>query len=381
MSSVGSGSYGLAMSDSTTIEVERSSLDSTRTVEATASPLGQDQVRLRIDRFAITANNVTYAVVGDMFGYWSFYPTEDPTWGRVPMMGFAEIVESNHAELAVGDRYYGWYPMSDEVTIRARTSSAGFMDISDHREGQAPVYRSFSKSEIDADGDELIELEERHSLLRGLFLTSFLAEAFFADNGGADGPTFFGADRAIVTSASSKTSIAFAQRAAARGVPVVGVTSPGNAEFVKSIEWYDSVVTYDDLAAVGSEDKAVIYDIAGNAQVLADLHEVLGDSLTYSMRVGMAHHDAGTPDGDRPLAGPEPIFFMAPFEVERRRDDWGAAEFEAQTAAALDEFIEGSTTWLDLERHEGVEAVTGAWQRMVSGESGPTSGVIGSIRA
>lgn len=369
------------MTEATTIEVQRASLGDTRVITSDRAALGPDEVRLRVDRFAITANNVTYAVVGDMFGYWGFYPTDDATWGRVPMMGFAEVVESNNADVEVGERYYGWYPMADEVTIKARSSAAGFVDVGDHREGQAPVYRSFSRSEIDAEGDALVEIEERHSLLRGLFMTSFLADEFFADCGGAEGETYFGGDRAIVTSASSKTSIAFAQRASARKMSVVGVTSGRNAAFVEGLEWYDSVVTYDDLGVVGSEDSAVIYDVAGNAQVLADLHDVLGDSLRYSMRIGMAHHDAGTPDGDRPMAGPEPVFFMAPFEVERRRGDWGAAEFESRIEDALGEFIDASGSWLSLERHVGADAVTGAWQRMVDGESSPTSGVIGSIRA
>ena len=32
------------------------------------------QVLLRIDRFALTANNVTYGVAGDQIGYWQFFP-------------------------------------------------------------------------------------------------------------------------------------------------------------------------------------------------------------------------------------------------------------------------------------------------------------------
>ena len=56
------------------------------------------------------------------------------------------------------------------------------------------------------------------------------------------------ADAVVVLSASSKTAIGFAQRASERGVAsVVGLTSPPNAEFVRSVGWYDQVVTYDDI--------------------------------------------------------------------------------------------------------------------------------------
>ena len=50
--------------------------------------LERDSTLLRVTKFGFTANNVTYAVVGDMMSYWSFFPAE-PGWGRVPVWGFA----------------------------------------------------------------------------------------------------------------------------------------------------------------------------------------------------------------------------------------------------------------------------------------------------
>lgn len=50
-----------------------------RVVENTAlnasSALAVGEVLVKIDRFAITANNITYAVLGDKLGYWQFFPT------------------------------------------------------------------------------------------------------------------------------------------------------------------------------------------------------------------------------------------------------------------------------------------------------------------
>ena len=42
----------------------------------------------------MTANNVTYAASGDMFGYWQFYPTGDDPWGKVTVWGIGEVIES-----------------------------------------------------------------------------------------------------------------------------------------------------------------------------------------------------------------------------------------------------------------------------------------------
>ena len=37
-------------------------------------PQAPGQVCFRIDRFALTSNNITYALIGDMLGYWTFFP-------------------------------------------------------------------------------------------------------------------------------------------------------------------------------------------------------------------------------------------------------------------------------------------------------------------
>ena len=134
--------------------------------------------------------------------------------------------------------------------------------------------------------------EDRHALLRVLFLTGFLADEFFADCGGAGGDAYFGAEQVIVLSASSKTAIGFAQRAAKRaGLAVVGLTSASNVAFVESLGFYDIVRTYDDVGRL-PRVPSVIIDMAGNPSVIAEVHAHLGDGVRHSMMVGRSHHDA-----------------------------------------------------------------------------------------
>ncbi len=60
-----------------------------------------------------------------------------------------------------------------------------------------------------------------------------------------------GAEQAIVLSASSKTAIGYAASAKLAGpVRLVGVTSAGNADFVRGVGYYDDVLTYDQLADI-----------------------------------------------------------------------------------------------------------------------------------
>jgi hypothetical protein len=183
------------------------------TTEATTEALPEitpDHVRIRIERFALTANNITYAVIGDMLGYWNFFPT-DKGWGRVPAMGWGEVIASTHADVPAGGRYYGWFPMTQFVDLTVGPTADGLRDDGEHRQAHAPVYRSYVETALDpmypsrAPRDERGDAEDRHSLLRGLYLTGFLADTFFAD---AD---HFGAHGAVVLSASAKTSIGFAQ--------------------------------------------------------------------------------------------------------------------------------------------------------------------------
>lgn len=363
------------MSANVTLEVDRAACGETRLVEAPLEPLTDGRVRLRIDRFALTANNVTYAVLGDMLGYWDFFPTGDPAWGRVPAMGWADVVESAHPGVATGGRYYGWFPMSRFVDLTVSATSDGLRDDGEHRLAHAPVYRSYVDTTHDpmyphVEPDQLGDAEDRHALLRGLFLTSFLADSFFADQG------YYGTDAVVVLSASSKTAIGFAQRASERGIgTVVGVTSAGNAEFVRSLGWYTDVVTYDDIAALPSVD-AVSIDMAGDSVALAAVHDHLGDHLKHSMIIGKSHHDS-------PMAeisvGPTPELFFAPTEVSRRLEEWGAEEYQRRCSTALEEFVAASPSWLTVERSTGATAAASSWAEVFGGSVPPSIGRIVSL--
>jgi hypothetical protein len=100
-----------------TLETNRTDLASTRFVADVHEQLSQGQCRLRIDHFALTTNNITYGVFGDMLRYWDVFPANDSGWGRIPTWGFAEVVESASDELSVGERLFGFLPMRSETII------------------------------------------------------------------------------------------------------------------------------------------------------------------------------------------------------------------------------------------------------------------------
>jgi len=366
-----------------TLEVARADIGTTRLVAEADIELADGQIRLGIDRFAVTANNITYAAFGDMLGYWDFFPTTDPEFGRVPAMGWATVVESNHDEIDVGRRFYGWYPMSSHVVFTPTPTRDGFRDDGDHRQAHAPVYRAYVATEADpmypggAGAEFDAEGEERHVLLRGLALTGFLAEEFFADGGGS-GDTYFGTPRVVVLSASSKTAIGFAQRASLRpGLVVVGVTSSGNREFVESLGFYDSVVTYDEIDQISTDGGAVSIDMAGNPVALAAVHSLFGDSLAHSMTVGRSHHDA--PAAEVEMDGPAPQLFFAPSEVTRRMEEWGRQEYADRCAEAMESFVGSSDAWLSVEQRLGSLGAPDAWADVHQGNVAPSVGLVVTV--
>lgn len=363
------------------LEVDRTSIGQTRLVDADEADLADGQVRLHVDRFAVTANNITYAVFGDVLGYWNFFPVDDERWGRVPAMGWATVVESRHPDLAVGSRYYGWYPMARTVLFTATATDDGFRDDGEHRQQHAPVYRRYVATDHDPSHDDAPDGEDRHALLRGLFFTGYLADESFDDACGTDAAPYFGAEQVVVLSASSKTGIAFAQRVAARrdagaDLRVIGLTSAGNVEFVESLDWYDTVLTYDDVASIPADVPTVSIDMAGNPTVLAAVHRHLGDHLRYSMTVGRSHHDAPPPDQAAELPGPTPTLFFAPTAAKRGIVQWGTEGYARRSAEALRDFVDASRSWLTVDRRTGADGVQSAWADVYAGSVAPSVGVV-----
>src|SRR6476469_11273238 len=96
--------------------VRRDDLRECRIVESKTPEVGSGQALLRVDTFGLTANNLTYAVMGEAMSYWDFFPAEDG-WGRMPVWGFAEVERSEAEGLEAGARVYGYLPPSSHLPV------------------------------------------------------------------------------------------------------------------------------------------------------------------------------------------------------------------------------------------------------------------------
>ncbi len=348
--------------------VRRDDLRQSRFVDTdpkTLAPRDGDAL-LRVDAFAFTANNVTYAVAGEMMRYWSFFPAEEG-WGRVPVWGFGEVIESRHPEVAEGERVYGYFPMSSYLRLQpGAISPQSFADVSPHRQGLPPVYNQYTRLANDPVHDP--EREDARMLYWPLFVTSFLIDDFLADG------EFFGAEAVLLSSASSKTSFALAFLLSRRraGQAVVGLTSPSHREFVRGLGCYDEVVTYDEVTSLAADRPTAFVDMAGNGSLTAAIHRHFGSTLVHSAVVGMTHWEQAEREPDLP--GPAPTFFFAPDRVAKRTGDWGPDGLQRRMAEVWRPFVDFTETRLEVVHGRGRKDVEKVYLDTLEGRARPDQG-------
>ena len=365
--------------------VRKDQLATTRLATAQDTPLADGQIRVGVDAFALTSNNITYAAFGDAMNYWQFFPTGEEGWGIVPVWGFASVLQSLHPGVAVGERFYGYWPMADSAVLQPdRLKPAGFKDAAPHRAALHAVYNQYQRCNSDpfyTAGSESVQ-----ALLRPLFITSWLIDDFLANN------DFFGAVAAkatqaqpglmLLSSASSKTAYGTAFQLIQRpGIEVVGLTSAGNRAFCESLGCYSRVLGYDQLTALPSDAPCVYIDFAGNAQLRRDIHSRFAN-LKYSCAIGGTH--VTQLGGAKDLPGPRATLFFAPAQIAKRQGDWGAAEFGHRLVQAWQEFYakvsDSKAPWLLVQHHRGPQAVQAAYAQVLGGRGDPRLGHVLSLR-
>ena len=330
--------------------------------------LEADQVLLRVEEFALTANNITYAVAGESMRYWDFFPAEEG-WGRVPVWGFATVVASNHESVSEGERVYGYFPIGSHLLITAgKVKAHQLTDVSAHRGDLPAVYNQLLR----VAGPPQPEIDAAQMLYRPLFMTSFLLDDFAASN------DFFGATDIVLTSASSKTALGLGLLLAQRdNVRVIGVTGTGNVDFVQGLGCYDQVVTYDSIGELDATRQAMVIDMAGNGSALAALHNHYADNLRYSCLVGATHWNQLS--GAQDMAGPKPEGFFAPAHIQNR--DWGAGGLEGAFAGAWESMMGAVTGKIEVVRSSDQHEIEAIYQRQLAGEVSPSTGYVLTVPA
>jgi Protein of unknown function (DUF2855) len=344
------------------LAVSRDDLSRTELVDETVPEIKSGEALLRVNRVGMTANNVTYALLGDAMHYWDFFPTRSG-WGLVPLWGFADVEASETEGVEVGARLYGYYPSASHLVVKpGRVDERGFRDISEHRAKLPSPYNNYVLTTTDAAYEA--DREDLLILYRPLFFTSYMLADQLEDNG------YFGASVLAMSSASSKTAYGAAFLLQGQGPEMVGLTSPGNVEFTESLGCYDRVLAYDKISELNPGTPTAYLDVAGNADLRERLRAHLGDQLVHDAVVGVTHQE----QGGGAVRDPRTSFFFAPDQMRKRTGEWGRPVLDQKFADAWHRFAPTVEGWVDVQTHDGPEALREIWLEVLAGKTAPRVG-------
>jgi len=367
---------GIETMQATEFIVARNDLQQCKVIETQlpdAAALLDEALLVKVTRFAFTANNITYAVLGDHLKYWQLFPAPEG-FGNVPVWGFGEVIASKHAAIAAGETLFGYFPMATHLVIEAAdVSKRGLRDGAAHRQGVAPVYNAYTR--VSGDPAFAGKQGDYWALLRPLFMLSFLVDDFLAEN------EFFGAKSVMLSSASSKTAYGLAHLLHGRGngIKVIGLTSAVNTSFVTSLGCYDEVVTYDDVTLLPADSAVAYVDMAGNSPLRETLHRHFGAQMKYSGIIGLTHRKSSPDERAQALPGAKPQFFFAPDQIRKRSGEWGPVGFSERWSAAWSGFAPNLDRWMKVIEHRGPAAVQRAYLDTLNGHVPPDQGLILSL--
>lgn len=361
--------------------VRRDRLSEHEIVAAPRGSLAEGDAELRVDHFGITANNINYALRGDAMSYWKFFPEPRTGWGRVPAWGFGTVVRSASDAAAVGDRFYGYYPMSSHLIVHPkRIDDAGFFDSVAHRRELSAVYNHYVRTTRDPSYHP--DTEPLQCVLRPVFGTSFFLADYLREYG------FFDAEITLVSSASSKLAwgMAFALAGSLfngrRDRPkLIGLTSERNLAFVDRLGLFDRVLPYAEVTTLPAARRAMYVDIAGSQALRGAIHHHFTSSLRYSLMVGATHQE---PQQNAPgLPGPEPVPFFVPAWIRHRNKQWSPDGVRRQLGDAWQKLVatvvDPSRSWMTIASGVGAEAVTRTYMDVLAGRARPDEGHVLSL--
>ena len=332
----------------------------------------EGQILVKIDCFAYTANNITYAATGDIIRYWEFFPArgaQQDQMGVIPVWGFADVVASKVEDIPVGDRIYGYFPPTAFLTMNPiKVQSQRFFEGAEHRRTLPMGYNLYRRVSNEPSYDP--QFDNDRALLFPLYLTSFCLWDNLQDQ------SWFGAKQVVVLSASSKTSIGlgYALQGDDQSPKSVGITSNRNVETVTKMDIWEEVIAYDEIDQLDPSTPTVIVDMSGNNDVLVALHNHFGDQMKFTLKVGLTHWAKANPNAG--TNNKRSKFFFAPAHIEKRFQDWGPARFDEKVNRFFSQAVEKSKTWLTYNEMQGLESLAKVHPEVCKGTRPPTEGII-----
>jgi len=335
-----------------------------------AGSLPEGAVLLQVEAVALTANTLTYGLLGERLRYWDFFPSARPGWGCLPGWGTARVEASALSELPPGSRISGLLPIATNCLLwPRRLTPLTLRDGAEHRRDLPGAYQHYERLPPTAAGAAGPDEDEAlGALLRPLFVLGFLlAEHLVRLAEASDVLTV------VLTSASSRASQAVAQQLTGSGLRVVGLTAAPRVTACAATGLYDAVVPYpraEDVAGLAPDGGVVLADLAGDAAVRDQLRAALPGRLRRTVLVGATHRA----DDQALVPHPSAEVFFAPEQLRQRTADWGVEGLRRRQDSAWRSYLDGARRRVDLLPARGPEAVEQAYREVLAGRCSPRHG-------
>jgi len=280
-------------------------------------PLPPSSIRVRTTIIALTINNLSYAIGGNILHWWDIYPVptfipapynDRALYGIVGAWGYGIVLQST-TSLAPGTLLRGYFPVSTlptDLQLTPAPTPGHWIETSSHRENVLPLYHRYivanpptsssalTRKDLDSMAwDALLGVLWECAYLLNLLVFAPPTTEPVHPSGTAQPWTSADSDltqaTVVLLAASGKTAVSFAHqlrhaRAPGTGpLAVVGVTSAASVQFVQGTGFYTSVLSYADLGkpealsavVAGNPKRIVVCDFGARGKVAEDIHRRL----------------------------------------------------------------------------------------------------------
>jgi hypothetical protein len=383
----------------------------------TLPPLASSSLRFQSKILGLTTNNLTYAKLGFLMGWWDVYPLppntpepyNDPSkYGRISAWGYAEILDSTVDGIPVGKLMFGYLPIStlpEDVRVEQTSLKDQIMVTSPHRQN---VWKVYNRYQITSPLAELEATKTADSLgwdalMQVLFSTAYNLSAYgFAwDEKNLIHPSGNGEwtledakldnSTVICLSASGKTGASFAHQLRHnrpkehQPQTIIGVCSSASKATTEKSGFYDTVHTYDDAEAVkqfiesNNTRRVVLLDFgarSGAAKLWTETLSSLSIPFTF----------VGVGGETKPMKPEDLAKMMAQLpnrirtnanELREKGLAVGGDEYMKTFYEKYDEFkAAGAIPGVELKWSEGMEGWKEGWERLCKDEARADEGLV-----
>ena len=388
---------------------------------ASLPPLSPSSIRIKTAICSLTANNTTYAKLGDILGWWNVHSlpsniipaeySDSAKYGRVSTWGYAQVLESTHADLPAGSAVYGYLPIGTlpvDLQLESPVCKGHFTETSPDRSRLLPIYNryvAFAPGETEKLPKDFLGWS---SLMMTLFETSYtLNKSVFAwEEKNLAKPTSTNpswtleqanltGSIVIVLAASGKTALSFAHQLRnarptdVQPLRIVAVGSDASRGFAEDTGFYDQVLNYNEPIArlastlgIKSDTKMVLCDFGSRGNTFRTWLTALKPTCRDIIPLGVGSEPKVLPKEEliknlTELAAMGRIMVNASDMRDQSMKNVGEEKYFQDFLAEWKAFVfAGAIPGVSLEWGEGMGAMGKVWDLYCSGEAKADKGYV-----